>query len=158
MASYYTRAEARSDLESEEMEQCDFAPIATTSTSSSVVSVGLHDEFMRESESVSTETAGPETTHPELLPVGAHPSVGGLGGLGSADSHLVGVSTLGYPSEHADPLDSAFGGLASSAEVMTTADTTLTTTTTTSTADITSRQPPTVAEVTAVASRSPTHV
>jgi len=90
MASYYTRAKARSDLESEEMEQRDFAPIATTSTSSSIASVGLHDEFTRESESVSTETAGPVTTHPELLPAGDHPSVGGRGVLGSADSLLVG--------------------------------------------------------------------
>jgi len=48
-------------------------------------------------------------------PAGDHPSVGGRGVFGSADSPLVGVSTLGYPSEHADPLDSAFGGLASSA-------------------------------------------
>ena len=64
-------------------------------------------------------------------------------------SPLVGVTTLGYPSEHADPLDSAFGGSASTAEVTTTADTT-------STAELTSRQPPTIAEVTAAASRSPT--
>ena len=69
---------------------------------------------------------------------------------GSADSLLVGVSTLGYPSEHADPLDSAFGGLVSSADVMTTADTTSTTVSTTPTAQLT------VAEVTAAASRSPT--
>jgi len=39
---------------------------------------------------------------------------------------------------------------------MTTAGTTLTTTTTISTDEINSRQPPTVAEVTAAASRSPT--
>jgi len=155
MASYYTRAKARSDLEGEEMEQRDVAPIAMSSTSSSIVTVGLHVEFTGESESMSTETAGPATTHPELRPVGDHPCVGGRGVLGSADSPLVGVSTLGYPSELADPLDTAFGGLASSAEVMTTADNT-TTVSTTPTADITSRQPPTVAEVTAAASRSPT--
>jgi len=100
---------------------------------------------------VSAETAGPATTHPELRPAGDHPSVGGRGVFGSA----VGVTTLGYPSEHADPVDSAFGGLASSAEVMTTADTT-TTVSTTSTAELTSRQPPTVTKVTAAASRSPT--
>jgi len=155
MTSYYTRAKARSDLEGEEMEQRDVAPIATTSTSSSIVFVGLHDAFTGESESVSAETAGPATTHPELRPAGDHPSVGGRGVFGSADSPLVGVTTLGYPSEHADPVDSAFGGLASSAEVMTTADTT-TTVSTTSTAELTSRQPPTVTKVTAAASRSPT--
>ena len=138
------------------MEQRDVAPIATTSTSSSILPVGLHDAFTGESESVSAETAGPATTHPELRPAGDHPSVRGRGVFGSADSPLVGVSTLGYPSEHADPLDSAFGGLASSAEVMTTAGTTLTTTTTISTDEITSRQPFTVAEVTAAASRNPT--
>jgi len=66
MASYYTRAKARSDLEGEEMEQRDVAPIATSSTSSSIVTVGLHVEFTGESESMSTETAGPATTHPEL--------------------------------------------------------------------------------------------
>jgi len=137
------------------MEQRDVAPIATTSTSSSILPVGLHDAFTGESESVSAETAGPATTHPELRPAGDHPSVRGRGVFGSADSPLVGVSTLGYPSEHADPLNSAFGGLASSAEVMTTADTT-TTESTTPTADLTSRQPPTVAEVTAAASRNPT--
>ena len=150
MASYYTRAKARSDLEGEETEQRDVAPIATTSTSASILPVGLHGAFTGESESVSAETAGPATTHPELSPAGDHPSVGGRGVFGSADSPLVGVSTLGYPSEHAGPLDSAFGGLASTAEVMTTAET--------STVELTSRQPPTVAEVTAAASRSPTYV
>jgi len=157
MASYYTRAKARSDLEGEELEQCDVAPIATTSTSASILPVGLYDAFTGESESVSAEMARPATTHPELSPAGDHPSVGGRGILGSADSPLVGVSTLGYPSEHTDPLDSAFGGLVSTAEVMTTADTT-TTESTTSTVELTSRQPPTVAEVTAAATRSPTHV
>jgi len=157
MASYYTRAKARSDLVGEELEQRNVAPIATTSTSASILPIGLHDAFTGESESVSAETAGPATTHRELSPAGDHPSVGGRGTLGSADSPLVGVSTLGYPSEHADPLDSAFGGLFSSGEVMTTADTT-TTASTTPTVDITSRQPPTVAEVTAAASRNPTHI
>jgi len=157
MTSYYTRAKARSDLEGEEMEQRDVAPIATTSTSSSILLVGLHDAFTGESESVSVETVGPATTHPELHPAGDHPSVGGRGVFGSADSPLVGVTTLGYPSEHADPLDSALSGLASSAEVMTAADTTTATASPTRTAEFTSRQPPTVAEVTAAASRSPTH-
>jgi len=64
MASYYTRANASSDLEGEELEQRDVAPIATTSTFSSILPVGLHDAFTEESESVSAETAGPATTHP----------------------------------------------------------------------------------------------
>jgi len=103
--------------------------------------------------------AGPATTHPELSPEGDHPSVGGRGILGSTDSPLVGVTTLGYPSELADPLDSAFSGLAGTAEVMTTADTMRTTESTTRrTPEVNSRQPPTVAEVTAAASGSPTHV
>jgi len=73
MAYYYnTRAKARSDLESDEVEQRDSAPIAATSTSSTV-SVGLIDEFTRGSESVSTESAGPVSTHLELLPAGGHP-------------------------------------------------------------------------------------
>jgi len=85
--------------------------------------------------------------------------VGGPGVLGSADPLLVGVSTLGYPSEHADPIDSAFGGefvptsLASSAETTTTAGIAATVT-----AELTSRQPPTATEVTAAAPTSPTQV
>ena len=58
------------------MEQRDVAPIAKTSTSSSILPVGLHDAFTGESESVSAETAGPATTHPELSPAGDHPSEG----------------------------------------------------------------------------------
>jgi len=155
MAYYYnTRAKARSDLEGEEMEQRNSAPVATTSTASAI-SVGLMDELTRGSESVSTESAGPESTHPELLPAGGHPSVGGPGVLVSVDPLLVGVSTLGYPSEHADPIDSAFGGelastsLGSAVEATTTAETT-------THQQLTSRQPPTATEVTAAASRSPT--
>ena len=151
MTSYYTRAKARSDLEGEELEQRDVAPVATTSTSASILPVGLYDASTGESESVSAETAGPATTHPELSPAGDHPSAGGRGTLGSADSPLVGVATLGCPSGHADPFDSAFSGLVGTAEVTTTADTTRT-------PDLTSRQPPTLAQVTTAASRSPTLV
>ena len=56
---------------------------------------------------MSTEIAEPMSTHPQLLPEGGHSSVGGHGILGCASSSLVGVSTLGYPSGLADPLDSA---------------------------------------------------
>ena len=79
--------------------------------------------------------------------------MGGRGILGSASSSLVGVSTLGYPSGLADPLDSA-----RASEGQITAESAITTTTTTSNSNevVTSRQPPTAAEVTAAAFSSPT--
>jgi len=82
MASYYTRAKARIDLEGEEMEQRDVAPIATTSTPASILPVGLYDAFTGESESVSAERAGPATTHPELRPAGDIPLWVGVECLG----------------------------------------------------------------------------
>ena len=101
---------------------------------------------------MSTEVAGPVSTHPQLLPEGSHSSVGGRGITGSADSLQVGVTTLGYPSGLADPLDStsvsAVEGQISAA--------TATSTPSTSSSQLTVRQPPTTAEVTAAASRSPT--
>jgi len=48
--------------------------------------------------------AGPMTTHPQQLPEGGHPPVGGHGVTGSADPLQVGV-ILGYPGERADPLE-----------------------------------------------------
>ena len=78
--------------------------------------------------------------------------MGGRSISGSANSLLVGVSTLGYPSGPADPRDSA---MASAADVQIIADSTLTTSTKGS-IQVTSRQPPTATEVTAAASRSPT--
>ena len=80
--------------------------------------------------------------------------MGGHGISGSANSPLVGVTTPRYPSGLADPLASA---MASSAEALTTAETT-TATSTTATVELTSRQPPTVADMTAAAFRSPTVV
>jgi len=68
------------------------------------------------------------------------------------NSPLVGVSSLGYTSGPADPLDRA---MASATDVQITADSTLTTSTK-STSQVTSRQPPTATEVTAAAFRSPT--
>ena len=103
--SLYTRARARSDVEPEDIEQGDSALVATT-TSDMVISVGLQGVSTRESGSMSTEVAGPVSTHPQLLPEGSHSSVGGRGITGSADSLQVGVTTLGYPSGLADPLDS----------------------------------------------------
>jgi len=154
MTSYYTRAKARSELEPEDVEQGDSALVTTTITASNTTPVGLQVESTGEFESMATEMAGPMATHPQLLPEGGHPSVGGHGISGSANSPPVGVSTLGYPSGPADPLD---GALASSAEVLTTADATQTTIAP-GNEPITSRQPPTVADMTAAASRSPTHL
>ena len=77
--------------------------------------------------------------------------MGGHGILGSAGSSLVGVSTLGYPSGLADPLDSS---LANEGQI--TAESAIATSTTESSERVTSRQPPTAAEVTAAAFPSPT--
>jgi len=77
--------------------------------------------------------------------------VGGRDGSGCADSLQVGVA-LGYPSGLADPLDS---DVASVTDVLTTADATAIATTG-SNEPLISRQPPTVADTTAAASRSPT--
>ena len=134
------------------MEQGDLASVATT-TPTPIISVGLQGVSMRESGSMSTEVAGPVTTHPQLLPEGGHSSVGGRGISGSADSLQVGVTTLGYPSGLADPLDS---DVARAADVLITADATSTTSTTGSNEQVISRQPPTVTDTTAAASRSPT--
>jgi len=151
MAAYYTRAKARSEVEPEDLEQGDSAPVTTTTIASSIP-VGLQVESMGEFESVATEMAGSVATHPQLLPEGGHPSVGGHGVSGSANSPRVGVSTLGYPSGLADPLDST---MASVTDAQSTADLAQTTSTTTTT-PITSRQPPTATEGTAAAFQSPT--
>ena len=102
---------------------------------------------------MSTEVAGPVTTHPQLLPEGGHSSLSGRGNSGSADSLQVGVATLGYPSGLADPLVS---DVASAADVLI-ADATSTTSTTGS-EQLISRQPPTVADTTAAASKSYTSI
>jgi len=156
MATYYTRAKARSEVEPEDVEQGDSASVATT-TPIPIISVGLQGVSMRESGSMSTEVAGPVTTHPQLLPEGGHPPVGGRGNSGSADSLQVGVA-LGYPSGLADLLDS---DVASATDVLitansATADATSTTSTIGGNEQVISRQPPTVADTTAAASRSPT--
>ena len=150
MASYYTRAKARSEVEPEDLEPSDSASVTTTVASS--IPVGLQVEATGEFESMATEIAGPVATHPQLPPEGGHPSVGGHGVAGSANSPLVGVSTLGYPSGPADPPDSE---TASVTDILTTAEATAVSTTGSSNT-VTSRQPPTVADTTAAASRSPT--
>jgi len=152
MAAYYTRAKARNEVEPEDLEQGDSAPVTTTTIASSI-SVGLQVESMGEFESMATEIAGPVATYPQLPSEGGHPSAGGHGVSGSANSPLVGVSTLGYPSGPADPLDSV---MASVTDAQSSADLAQTTSTTTTT-PITSRQPPTATEGTADAFQSPTH-
>ena len=76
MAAYFTRAKARSEVKLEDTQPGDSASVATT-TPASISSVGLQVESTRELESVSTEVAGPVTTHPQQLPEGGHPPVGG---------------------------------------------------------------------------------
>ena len=153
MTSYYTRAKARGEIEQEDVEQGDWALETTTATVSDIATVGLQGASTEGLESMSAEVAGPVTTHPQLLPEGDHSSVGGHGILGSASSSLVGVSTLGYPSGLADPLDSS---LASESQI--TAESAIATATaaTGSNDGVSSRQPPTASEVTAAAFPSPT--
>jgi len=154
MTSYYTRAKARGEVEQEDVEQGDSALETTTTTVSEIATVGLQGASTEGLESMSTEVAGPMTTHPQLLPEGGHTSVGGHGILGSASSSLVGVSTLGYPSGLAGPLDSS---IASEGQITAElAIATATTATDSSSERVTSRQPPTAAEVTAAAFSSPT--
>jgi len=149
-----TGAKARSEVEPDDVEQGDSVSAATT-TPITISSVVLQDVSMRESKSMSTEVAGSVTTHPQLLPEGGHPPVGGRGDLGSADSLQVGVATLGYPGGLADPLDSNVASdrptdaqsIADSATAISTAGSQPTI----------SRQPPTVADTTAAAFQSPTH-
>jgi len=155
MASYYTRAKARGEIEQEDVEQGDSALETTTTTISDIASVGLQGASTEGLESMSAEVAGPVTTHPQLLPEGDHSSVGGHGILGSASSSLVGVSTLGYPSGLADPLDSS---VANEGQITAESAIATATSTTGSNERVTSRQPPTAAEVTAAAFPSPTKV
>jgi len=154
MTSYYTRAKVRGEIEQEDVEQGDSALETTTTTVSDIAIVGLQGASTEGLESMSAELAGPVTTHPQLLPEKDHSSVGGHGILGSASSSLVGVSTLGYPSGLADPLDSSIAreGQITAESAIATA----TSTTSSSNERVTSRQPPTATEVMAAAFPSPT--
>jgi len=154
MAAYYTRAKARSEVEPEDLEQGDSASVATT-TATPTIPVGLQVESMGQFESMATEIAGPVATHPQLPPEGGHPSVGEHGVSGSANSPLVGVSTLGYPSGPADPLDSV---VASVTDAQSIADSATAKSTTGSSQSITSRQPPTATEGTAAAFHKVLHM
>ena len=153
---YNTRARARSDVEPDDISSGDLDVETTTAIVSESTIVGSQVESVEGLESQPTEVAGSVTTHPQLLPEGGHSSVGGHGILGSASSSLVGVSTLGYPSGLADPLDSS---IASEGQITAeSAIATATATTDSSNERVTSRQPPTAAKVTAAAFSNPTHV
>ena len=80
MTSYYTRAKARG--EQEDVERRDSALETTTTTVSEIANVGLEVASTEGLESMSTEVAGPMSTHPQLLPEGDDSSVGGHGILG----------------------------------------------------------------------------
>ena len=148
MASYFTRAKARS----EDTQPGDSASVAAT-TPALTSSVEQHVEFTRGPESMSTEVAGPVTTHPQLLPEGGHPPVGGHGVTGSADPLQVGV-ILRYPSGRADPLEREE---ASATDALAMADD-VTMLPMGSSEQASPRQPPTVSDTTAAAFPSSTLV
>ena len=70
----------------------DSASMAATTPALTSSSVERNVELAAGSESVSIEVAGPMTIHPQQLPEGSHPPVGGHGVTGSADPFQVGVS------------------------------------------------------------------
>ena len=146
MAAYFTRAKARS----EDTQPGDSVSVAAT-TPALISSVEQHVEFTGGSESMSTEVAGPVTTHPQQLPEAGHPPVGGHGVSGSADPPQVGV-ILGYPSERADPLEPEE---ASATDALTMADD-VTMLPMGSSEHPSPRQPPTVSDTTAAAFPSST--
>ena len=149
MATYFTRAKARS----EDTQPGDSASVAATTPALTSSFVEQPVEFTRGSESMSIEVAGPVTTHPQQLPEGGHPPVGGHGVTGSADPLQVGV-ILRYPSERADPLEREE---ASATDVLAMADD-VTMLPMGSSEQASPRQPPTVSDTTAAAFPSSTHV
>jgi len=154
---YNTRARARSDVEPDDISQGDLDVETTAAIVSESTTVGYQVESAEGLESLSTEVAGPVTTHSQLLPEGGHSSVGGHGSLGSDSSSLMGV-TLGYPSGHPDPHSSM---IVSAVESQSTAGSTAiaTSTTTVRSSDTTgyiARQPPTVTDTETAAATNPT--
>ena len=143
MASYFTRAKARSD----DTQPGDSASVAATTPALTSSSVERNVELVEGSESVSIEVAGPMTIHPQQLPEGGHSPVGGHGVTGSADPFRVGVIPR-YPGERADP---------SGREEASVIDTSVVTEDVTklpkgSSDSSSPRQPPTVPDTTAAAS------
>jgi len=157
---YNTRARARSDVEPDDIRQGDLDVEMTTATVSDPTLVGRQVEFMEGLELMSTEVAGPVTTHSQLLPEGGHSAVGGHGSLGSVSSSLMGV-TLGYPNEHTDPRESMIastveGQSVAGSTAIDTSATTAGTRQTLSATTLTARQPPTVTDTETAAATSPT--
>jgi len=151
---YNTRARARSDVEPDDISQGDLDVERTTATVSDTTIVGRQVESTEGLELMSTEVAGPVTTHSQLLPEGGHSSVGGHGSLGSVSSSLMG--------EHTDPRDRMIAstdegqGITGSAAMATSVATAGTRHTLATT--YTSRQPPTVTDTETAAATSPTQV
>ena len=142
MASYFTRAKARSD----DTQPGDSASVAATTPALTSSSVERNVELAGGSESMSIEAAGPMTIHPQQLPEGGHPPVGGHGVTGSADPLQVGVIPR-YPGERADPLEQEE---ASVTDVLAMAEN-VTKLPTVSSEQTSPRQPPTVSDTTAAA-------
>ena len=93
------------------------------------------------------------TIHPQQLPEGGHPPVGGHGVTGSADPFQVGV-ILGYPSERADPFGQEEASVIDTSVVA--EDVTKVPTDSSEQSGL--RQPPTVSDTTAAALLRSTHV
>ena len=142
MASYFTRAKARSD----DTQPGDSASVAATTPALTSSSVERNVELAGGSESMSIEVAGPMTIHPQQLPEGGHSPVGGHGVTGSADPLQVGVIPR-YPGERADPLEREE---ASVTDVLAMAEN-VTKLPTGSSEQTSPRQPPTVSDTTAAA-------
>ena len=104
MASYYTRSKVPRTSEIEPGEYSDAEP-GDAAPSAAATSLPLNTivrptvASVEESESMATEPAEPVSAHPS--PAGRPTSLGGPGVEGPADSSLVGVSVLGYPSGQA---------------------------------------------------------
>jgi len=120
--------------------------MAATTPALTSSSVERHVELTGGSESMSIEVAGPMITHPQPLPEGGHPPVGGHGVTVSADPLQVGV-ILRYPSKRADPLEREE---ASAADALAMADD-VTKLPLGSSEQTSPRQPPTVSDTTAAA-------
>ena len=142
MASYFTRAKARSD----DTQSGDSASVAATTPVLTSSSVERNVELAEGSESVSIEVAGPMTIHPQQLPEGGHSPVGGHGGTGSADPSQVGV-ILGSPGERADPFGQEEASVIDTSVVA--EDVTKLPTGSSDSSSL--RQPPTVSDTTAAA-------
>ena len=142
MASYFTRAKARSD----DTQPGDSASVAATTPALTSASVERNVELAEGSESVSIEVAGPMTIHPQQLPEGGHPPVGGHGVTGTADPFQVGV-ILRYPGERADPFGQEEASVIDASVVV--GD--VTKLPTSSSEPTSPRQPPTVSDTTAAA-------